>query len=109
MSVYEADQDAVGSRHQRVLNTLLLEVRGHLADPKIRPEGHWCGVHQVFDQPLRVGVQQFGRDESQHDAISIYNDQRLDVAIAEPLPHLAHFFVGTRRRNFARCDIGNSR
>jgi hypothetical protein len=109
MSVYETDQDAVGRRHQRVLNTLLPEIRGHLADPKIRPKGHWCGVHHIFDMALRIGVQQLGCDESQHDAMSIYDDQRLDVTRAETFPHLPHVLLGTRRRNFPRCDIGDSR
>jgi hypothetical protein len=109
MSVYEADQDDVGRRHRRVLNTLFLEIRGHLADPEIRPEGHGCGVHHVFDMALRIGVQQLGRDESQHDAISIYDDQRLDIARAATFPHLQHALLGMRRRNFPCCDIGNSR
>ena len=109
MLVDEADQDAVGRRHQRVLNTLLLEIRGHLADAKIRPEGHWCGVHHIFDTALRIRVQQLGCDESQHDAFSIYDDQRLDVVSAEALPHLAHLLRETSRRNFPRCDIGDAR
>ena len=89
MPVYEAYQDAVGGRDESVLNTLLLEIRRHLSDPEIRPEGDWCGVHYVFDMALRIGVQRLGRYESQHDTMSIYDDQRLDFAPADAFPRLS--------------------
>jgi hypothetical protein len=58
---------------------------------------------------LRIGVQRLGCDDSQHDAISIYDDQRLDADRAETSPHLAHLLLETRHRNVSRCDIGNAR
>ncbi len=75
MQAYQPDQDAVGSRHDGVSNALLLEVVGHVAGPKVRPESHWSGVHHVLDGRRGLSGQHVATDEPQDDAIGIDDDE----------------------------------
>src|SRR2546425_7890503 len=65
MAMYEADQDAVGSGHQCVLNIVPLEIIWHLANPKIRSERHWPRVHHLLDPALLVAFQRLRCDRSE--------------------------------------------
>ena len=109
MPVYKADQDAVGSGYQRVLNIVPLEIIRHLANPEIRPERHWPRVHHLLNPALRVALQRLRCDESQHDTISIYGNYRFRCVHRRAIPDIADTVFKSRRRNITRGDIPEPR
>jgi len=95
---YQPDQDAIGSRHDCVSKTLLLEVVGHVACAEVRPESHRSGVHHLLDGRRGVAGQRVETDEPQDDAIGIDDDKRL---VAHPIAHVGNPLAQLTCRNVA--------
>jgi hypothetical protein len=107
--MHEPNQDALGSGHQCVRDSLPFQIFRHLANTEIRPEGHWCRVHYFLNWSREIAPECVSTDDAEHHAIWIKDDHWLAAIGPHAIAYVADPLIEPTRLNVTLRDIRYSR